>query len=46
MDALGVVVLIAGLFCLTRKPLTEDFLHKLDQKRELPAEQSSRWQNP
>lgn len=39
MDTFGAVVLIAGLFWLTRIPFAEIALRNLDQKRELPAEQ-------
>ncbi|WP_156432977.1 hypothetical protein [Sinorhizobium sp. GL28] len=39
MDALGAIVLIAGLFWLTRKPLAESILRDIDNKRNLPAEQ-------
>lgn len=39
MDAVGAVVLIAGLSWLARVPLAESALRNADQSRHLPAEQ-------
>lgn len=43
MDALGAVVLVAGLFWLTRRTLAEGLVRSLNQGRNLPAEQIAAW---
>lgn len=39
MDALGAIILVAGLSWLTRRPLAESLLRDIDKKRNLPVEQ-------